>query len=271
MERDPRLHALRDGMEIAGGAEGQVAAPIANVHRAANASSMQVTQALMGERVTVFETRDGWAWIKLARDGYVGFIEACCLADALSEPTHRVSVPQTYFYTGPSIKAQPVVTLTMNALVAVAVMDEKFARLADGRFIFAKHLKPVDVSEADFVAVAQQFLHVPYLWGGKSALGLDCSGLCQLALEATGTPCPRDSDMQEALGAPLLVNDLDGLRRGDLVFWDGHVGIMADGENLLHANGHFMQVTLEPLRGAVERIARAHGAVTGVRRFNSRA
>ena len=268
MGLDPRLHALRDGQEIFSGADWQIASAIANVHRAPDAGSMQLTQALMGERVTVFEARTGWAWVKLARDGYVGFIDFGALTETTSTPTHRVSVPQTYFYTGPNIKSQPVATLTMNALVTVDAADEKFARLADGRCIFAKHLKPVDEVETDFVAVAQRFLHVPYLWGGKSALGLDCSGLCQLALEATGTACPRDSDMQEnALGSALLVNDLDGLKRGDLVFWDGHVGIMADGENLLHANGHFMQVTLEPLRGAVERIGKAHGNVTSVKRL----
>jgi cell wall-associated NlpC family hydrolase len=268
MTLDPRLHALRDGVEMLDGAARQVASPIANVHRAPLADAMQLTQALMGERVTVFETRDGWAWVKLARDGYVGFIEVRYLTEALTDATHRVCVPQTYFYAGPSIKTQPVVTLTMNALVTIESMDEKFAKLADGRFIFARHLKPVAEVEPDFVEVAQRFLHVPYLWGGKSALGLDCSGLCQLALEAAGVPSPRDSDMQEAVvGERLMLNDLDGLRRGDLVFWDGHVGIMADDENLLHANGHFMQVTMEPLRGAVERIARAYGAVTGVRRL----
>ena len=262
------LHAVRDDVEMTGGEIRQVTAPVANVHRGQSRDAMQVTQALMGERALVFEARDGWTWVKLLRDGYVGCIEDHLLSSSPVEPTHRVAVPQTFLYAGANIKSQPVVTLTLNALVRVAGGDEKFAVLEDGRCIFARHLKPAAESEADFVEVAKQFLHAPYLWGGKSALGLDCSGLCQLALEAAGIAAPRDADMQEAaLGSPVMANDLDGLKRGDLVFWDGHVGIMADAANLLHANGFHMQVVLEPLRGAAERIARSYGAITSIKRL----
>jgi cell wall-associated NlpC family hydrolase len=156
----------------------------------------------------------------------------------------------------------------MNARVPVVDGDDRFAHLANGRFIIARHLKPLDESEPDFVAVAEAYLRVPYLWGGKSVLGLDCSGLVQLSLEASGEASPRDSDMQETqLGRALPKDDLAGLKRGDLVFWEDHVGIMTDQRMLLHANGHFMQVTREPLQTAVERIAKRGSPVTSIRRL----
>jgi cell wall-associated NlpC family hydrolase len=158
--------------------------------------------------------------------------------------------------------------LTLNASIQAVEGDEKFLRLVDGRFVFAEHAKPVGEYETDFVAVAERFLHVPYLWGGKSLLGLDCSGLVQLSLDATGQPCPRDSDMQEQqLGGNLPVDRLDDLRRGDFVFWNGHVGIMTDTEHLLHANGFHMQVIREPLRQAVDRIAKSYGQISSIKRL----
>jgi cell wall-associated NlpC family hydrolase len=155
----------------------------------------------------------------------------------------------------------------MNAEVRVISSGEKYAEIAGGRFMIASHLSPRDRHEIDFVAVAEQFLRVPYSWGGKTALGLDCSGLLQTALQAAGVACPRDSDMQEKLGGSLPLDAIDALKRGDLVFWKGHVGIMASATHLLHANGHFMQVTLEPLATAIARIAAAYGPVTGLRRL----
>jgi cell wall-associated NlpC family hydrolase len=146
--------------------------------------------------------------------------------------------------------------------------DEKFGQLSDGRFVFRGHVKPVASSEPDFVAVAEMFRHVPYYWGGKSVHGLDCSGLVQLALEACGTSALRDSDMQEdTLGRVVMANDLDSLKRGDLVFWDGHVGIMTDSATLLHANGHHMMVVAESLKDAVERIALRYGQITSIKRL----
>src|SRR5204862_2433137 len=138
-------------------------------------------------------------------------------------------------------KAQPVTPLPLNAKIAIAGREGKFAALKNGGFVFAAHLKMVAEVEHDFVAVSERFQNVPYLWGGKSVMGLDCSGLVQLSLEAAGIACPRDTDKQEkALGTQIVINDLDGLRRGDLVFWKGHVGIMTDDQVLLHANGHHM-------------------------------
>jgi cell wall-associated NlpC family hydrolase len=277
---DSRLNACRPDLadiELRGKVEAkrfvegeirQVIEPIASIHREPRFDSMQTTQVLMGERVRVFECAEGWAWVKLETDGYVGYISANALAAKPLAATHRVAVPLTFAYPAPNIKAQPVVQVTLNAQLHAVEGDEKFLRLANNRFIFTKHVKPLDDYETDFVAVAERFLHVPYFWGGKSVLGLDCSGLVQLSLEAAGRPCPRDSDMQEqTLGQALPSADLDRLRRGDLVFWNGHVGIMTDASHLLHANGFYMQVTHEPLRVAVERIAASYGKITSIKRL----
>jgi cell wall-associated NlpC family hydrolase len=279
-ELDPRLHAFRPDLadrrlqsqvkaeRYADGTMMEIAAPLASIHRQPRFDAIQVSQALMGEKLRVFENREGWAWGRLERDGYVGYLAADALSERLTESTHRVAVPATFAYPAPDLKSQPAVMLPMNAMLAVAGGDEKYARLADGRFVFARHLKPLREWEDDFVAVAEMFRHVPYYWGGKSVQGLDCSGLVQLALEACGIACPRDSDMQERdLGVELRINDLDGLKRGDLVFWDGHAGIMTDDQTLLHANGHHMLTVSEPLREVVDRIARSYGQVTSVKRL----
>lgn len=277
---DPRLHAFRpdladvglrgklDAPRFAQARLCEVIAPVVNVHCQPQADARQLTQALMGERVRVFEAHEGWAWGQLEADRYVGYLPLDALADRLSTPTHRVHVPSTFLFPGPDPKSQPVVMVTMNAKLAVAAIEGNYARLADGRFVSARHLKPIAEREADFVTVAEMLRWTPYLWGGKSVLGLDCSGLVQLALEAAGRPAPRDSDMQdEALGRALDIGDLEALRRGDLVFWDGHVGIMVDGRNMLHANGHHMLVELEPLRQAAARIAATCGAITSIKRL----
>ncbi len=232
------------------------------------------TQALYGERVDVYEiTAEGWAWGQLARDGYVGWLSADALApdaSAQGDALRRVRAPRTFVYPARSMKTPPLMALPMNALVAAEDDDGAFARVEQG-FVWSAHLAPADEAETDFVAVAESFEHAPYLWGGKTWLGLDCSGLIQIALHAAGRVAPRDTDMQAAaLGAPLDVgDDLAGLRRGDLVFWKGHVGVMRDAQILLHANGHHMQVASEPLAQARARIAAggSFGAITTIRRL----
>jgi len=281
MTIDPRLNAIRPDIadarlaasagdaRLVEGVLKEVAVPLLSLHREPRFDARLDTQALMGERVRVFDTREGWAWLQLESDFYVGYAALDDLSDGPSAPTHRVAVPSTFMFPAPDIKSQPAVTLTLNAKLRVLRQDERFAHLANGRFVVARHLKPLGEDEADFVAVAESYLHVPYLWGGKSVLGLDCSGLVQLSLQAAGKASPRDSDMQEkALGQNLPKDDLDGLRRGDLVFWDGHVGIMRDARTLLHANGHFMQVTSEPLKDAIERIAARSGKITSIKRLS---
>jgi cell wall-associated NlpC family hydrolase len=277
---DPRLHAFRpdladvklrgriDASRFVAGIAMEVVVPVATLRREASASAMQTTQALFGERLMAFEVAGDWVWGQLMRDGYVGYIAKAAVSRELTDPTHRVSVPSTFLYPLPDIKSQPPVSLPMNAWLAIVEGDEKFSKLSNGQHVYTKHIRRLTETEADFVGVAEKFLHVPYYWGGKTSQGLDCSGLLQTALEASGIFSLRDTDMQETqLGQSVLINDLDGLRRGDLVFWKGHVGIMTDQKNLLHANGHHMMTVKEPLSEAVARIAGMYGPVTSIRRF----
>jgi len=277
---DPRLHAyrpdladsrLKDRVSAGRFVEGrrmQVMNPLVNVHKAPRFDAMQTSQALMGETLRVFDVQEGWAFVQLERDGYVGYVSASALSSNVTERTHRIAVPSTFLYPEPNIKSQPATVVTMNAAVTVSGGDEKFARLADGQFIYRKHLKPTGENERDFVAVAEMFLHAPYYWGGKSVHGLDCSGLLQLALEACGVGCPRDTDMQEEqVGKKSPVNGLDGLSRGDIVFWKGHTGTMTDERTLLHSNGYHMTTLTEPLRDAIARIAVSGNQVTSIKRL----
>ena len=279
-ELDKRLHAfrvdladsrLKGSVEAARFIEGipmQVVAPVVSVHREPSISAMQATQALFGEKIMAFEDKKEWVWCQLARDGYVGYISKAGVSKDVTNPTHRVSVPSTFMYLQPDMKSQPAVALPMNARLEIVEADEKFSKLSNGNCVFTRHIKSVREVETDFVSVAEMFCDAPYYWGGKTAQGLDCSGLVQTALEACGMPSPRDTDMQETqLGQNLLINDLDGLRRGDLVFWKGHVGIMTDQKTLLHANGYHMITVKESLAGAVSRIAGIDGQVTSIKRF----
>ncbi len=229
-----------------------------------------VTEALKGERVRIFDMNaEGWAWGQLAADSYVGWLPANALAPPGPPPTHKVAALRTLVFPGPSIKLPPIEALPLGALLAVARVADRMAVTSAGGYVPAAHLAPVGHYETDFIAVAERFVGVPYLWGGKTMLGLDCSGLVQVALTARGISCPRDSDMQEAvLGVPLKhAARLADLKRGDLIFWKGHVGIVSDPATLIHANAFHMAVTIEPIADAVERIASTGSDVTSVRRL----
>jgi cell wall-associated NlpC family hydrolase len=227
------------------------------------------TEALLGEGVTVYETsEEGWAWVQLEDDGYVGWMPASMLGAAGAAATHRVCAVRTLALVGPSIKVAATRALAFGSRVEIVRTQNAFAVTASGDFLPARHLAPVEEKEDDFVAVAERFLGTPYQWGGKSAFGIDCSGLVQTALTACGIPCPRDSDMQEAaLGTPLDLAAPGNLRRGDLVFWRGHVAIVRDPETLLHANAFHMAVALEPLTAALNRTRDAEGPPTAFKRL----
>jgi cell wall-associated NlpC family hydrolase len=244
----------------------EIIEPLADLRRAPSHEAALDTQALMGETVTVYETtEEGWAWGQLERDGYVGWLSENALGAPGAAVTHKVVVPRTLCFPGPNIKLPPVAALPMGVQLVIARQDERFAITATGWHIPTVHLAPIKAKQPDFVSVAEQFLHAPYLWGGKSALGIDCSGLVQVALHSAGVACPRDSDMQElTLGHE---SPLAQLRRGDLVFWKGHVAIARDGETLIHANAFHMAVAIEPVDAAIARIEAAGSEVTGVKRL----
>jgi len=275
---DPRIHPFRpeiaashlkgqvEAQRFVEGTRYQVIDPTTFLRRAASHEARLDSEVLLGERVIVYEiTDEGWAWGQLERDGYVGWLSASALGAPGPAPTHKVCVPRTLCFPAADIKLPPIAALPMGATLKVARQDECFAVTASGWHVPEVHLAPIKAQQHDFVAVAEQFLGAPYLWGGKTLLGIDCSGLVQVALQAAGHACPRDSDMQElALGKPVALSEM---RRGDLVFWKGHVAIARDGESLVHANAHAMMVAIEPANAAIARIKAADSEVTSVKRI----
>lgn len=242
----------------------QTAVPTASLRRGASADAEQLDQLLFGELFEVLDEADGWAFGQARRDGYVGYVEAGALAGQGAAPTHTVQALRTYGYSGPSIKTAPIGLYSMNALVAAEAHEGRFVKTSGGWFI-ADHLAPLDQPAPDFVAIAERFVGTPYFWGGRESLGLDCSGLVQQALYATGQACPRDSDQQAVLGEAIAPGQL---QRGDLVFWRGHVAIMTNATDIIHANGARMAVTIEPLAEAIARTsANGGGEPTAYRRL----
>jgi len=248
------------------GVEQEVVAGLAPVRIGPAHDAALVTEALRGEHVTVYDNDgEGWVWGQLRSDNYVGWLPAAALLAPGPQPTHKVSALRTFVFPGPSIKLPPMDALPLGARVTVVREQDSFAVTSFGGYVPKQHLVPLRAVESDFVEVAERFLDVPYLWGGKSSLGIDCSGLVQVALTAAGIPCPRDSDMQErTLGAP---TSLEGLLAGDLVFWKGHVAIARDDDSLVHANAFHMQVVIEPINDAIARIRAGGSDVTSVRRL----
>ena len=247
----------------------EVIAPQAPLRREPRPDAQLDTEALKGERVTVYDANaEGWAWGQLA-DSYVGWLPTAALAPPGLLPTHRVAALRTLVFSGPSIKLPPVEALPFGAALNIDRIVDRLAITPSGGYVPAAHLAPIGKNERDFVAVAERFVGTPYLWGGKTVLGLDCSGLVQLALSACGLPSPRDSDMQEqALGAPLDHKASSfKLQRGDLIFWAGHVAIARDHDSLVHANAFHMAVVVEPVGEAIARIRGIGSEIASVRRI----
>lgn len=216
--------------------------------------AVAVSELLFGEAFAVVERGPDWSWGYSLHDNYVGYVPSSALGEA-APPTHRVAAPAGLLFSEASIKSPLVATLPLGAAVTVIEADGAFHRLAGG-FIHERHLGPLRPGAGDPVALAHEFLGTPYLWGGRTRAGIDCSGLVQTVLAATGHDVPRDSDQQRhALGSAV---DPADIRRGDIVFFPGHVGIMASATDLLHANAYWMRTVVEPLADVVARLKPGH-------------
>lgn len=265
---DSRLRGQVEAERFVEGRPARIILPSAPLRRRPEPQAGLDTEAVMGDAVTVYEVRDGFAFAQIARDGYVGYLPEAALGPADPAPTHRVAALRTFVYPAPDLKRPHTVHLSLGAAFAAEAREGEYWQLVGGGYVFADHAAALGEPEPDFAGTAERLVGTPYLWGGRTSLGLDCSGLVQLCLESAGLPCPRDADQQERALGRALPPGLDGLARGDLVFWRGHVGIMLDESRLIHANGHHMTVAVEPLPVAVARIAeKSFGAVTSIRRL----
>jgi hypothetical protein len=238
------------------------------LHAQPSADAPVETELLFGQKFTVYEQTNGWAWGQSSFDECVGYVHTIGCAPEPVAPSHRVTALATPLLPAPDAKRPLRDLLPMNAIVKVVGHENGFARIASFDYVFEGHLSPLERFASDWVAVAEQFVGTPYVWGGCTHAGIDCSGLVQTALAAFGRPIPRDTDLQEKYfdqGVEPLP-DLSNLKRGDLVFWNGHVAIMLDGERMLHATSFRMEVTIERLCDAARRIEPVAGAVSSVKR-----
>jgi len=269
---DIRLRTVLADREFVSGRPAVLAEPVVDIRKAPDAGSECISQGLCGETVAVFEDRDGWSWIQADIDGYVGYVRTGTLRHGQAQATHWICALRSYRYAGPDLRFPVVDCLSIGSRIRISGHTEtrgtRYALLEDGTAMVAGHLRPIDACEADYVDVAMRFLNTPYLWGGRSGFGVDCSGLIQLSLMLTGYSILRDADMQETSVGELIGSgpEIPDLQRGDLVFWMGHVAIITDPDTMLHASGNSMTVTVEPLGDAIDRIAGSYGFPTAYRR-----
>ncbi len=259
------LQGQVEAAHFAPGHRRQVLRGRTSLHARPETSAARETELLFGEIFTVYEDKGGWSWGQAEADSYVGYAHSACLG-AVTEPAdaHVIALATPLLPAG-DVKLVPHDLLPLGAQVRIASRKNGFAGLSGGGYVHEGHLASLADQAPDFVAVAQRFVGAPYVWGGKTFFGLDCSGLVQTSLHAAGIAAPRDTDMLErALGRDVAAQPR---QRGDLVFWKGHMGVMLDATNLLHANAFHMQVAIEPLAEAVARIEKSAGAVTSIKRL----
>jgi cell wall-associated NlpC family hydrolase len=269
---DSRLRGQVEAVRFEDGRPARVVLPVADMRPEPRGDAGIDTQLVFGDDVRLFEQRCGWSWVQSVRDGYVGYVPDATIAPGEGQPSYLVAVPRSFVYCRDDLKAPRIEALSIASAVEVTGFSEtrgtRYAALASDGFMIAAHLRPIGEFAADYVGVAETLEHAPYLWGGTSGFGVDCSGLVQLAMRMAGRTVLRDTDMQErSIGEPIDPGPGHShLRRGDLVFWRGHVAIMADEHTAIHANGNTMMVSRETLAKAIARIAPMYGEPTSFRR-----
>jgi cell wall-associated NlpC family hydrolase len=272
---DLAAKSLRGSVEATRFTEGrpmQVIRGCADLRRGPADSEPLESQLLFGEEVLVFDEADGWAWIQNKSDHYVGYVARSALSETVVAPTHVVSAVRTFVFPEPDLKTPPSAVLSMTTPLHIDETREAFSHLASGGWVYNRHLALLDALEPDYVKTALRFLEVPYLWGGKSSLGLDCSALIQLVLARSGIVTFRDSDQQaESIGEPLpWTSGKTPPNRGDLLFMPGHVAIALDEDSVVHANAYAMAVAIEPWRDLEARVMAESGqGISGRRRLTS--
>lgn len=266
---EERLRGLVDAKRFVEGTSAAFTVPVTPLRARPDLSCGTDTELLYGETARVLDIAESWAWVKSDIDGYVGYVPQEALAPPEATPTHIVAVPRTFLYRGADLRFPQAFALSMGSRLHVVGEAEtrgtRYFLLDGGLAVVADHCAPVGSPiGGDYVSIAARFLETPYLWGGRSGFGIDCSGLVQLSMQMAGRRVLRDTDMQAGtIGQPI---GRDELTRGDLVFWKGHVAIMENEKTLLHANGHTMTVSREGLDAAIQRIGWLYAEPTGYRR-----
>jgi cell wall-associated NlpC family hydrolase len=269
---DVRLRGKVEAKQFVIGEPMQVTVPVADMRREPRPDSGVDTQVLFGETVDVLEEREGWCWAQAHGDGYVGYVADTALSRRVSGATHVVTSPRTFLYPGPDMKLPVESSLSIGSQLdivgEVTTRGTQYLQLASGAAVIASHAAPINAQGNDPVAVAGQLLGTPYLWGGRSGHGIDCSGLVQLAFAMCGVKLQRDTSMQErTTGRAIIPQQSDGqLLRNDLVFWKGHVAMICDSQTIIHASGHTMTVVHESYAEAVRRIGYLYGDPVAFRR-----
>ena len=225
-----------------------------------NKGSKLSTQLLYGEECDVFETKNGWSWIQSRRDNYVGYTPTIHLTRKIYKPNSKVISLRTVIYTKPDIKSVTKGYLSFNSLVEVIKIKGKYSLIKNLGWCPSLDLVKIKSSKFNHIDLSKQYLDTPYLWGGRDSMGIDCSGLVQNLHQINNRPFPRDTDMQEIFVTNEVKYEKD-LKAGDLVFWKGHVAMMIDNSNIIHANAFHMKTAIEPLSTAKKRILKSNGKI----------
>ena len=231
-----------------------------------NKGSKLSTQLLYGEECDVFETKNGWSWIQSRRDNYVGYTPTIHLTRKIYKPNSKVISLRTVIYTKPDIKSVTKGYLSFNSLVEVIKIKGKYSLIKNLGWCPSLDLVKIKSSKFNHIDLSKQYLDTPYLWGGRDSMGIDCSGLVQNLHQINNRPFPRDTDMQEIFVTKEVKYEKD-LKAGDLVFWKGHVAMMIDNSNIIHANAFHMKTAIEPLSTAKKRILKSNGKIKKLGRF----